>query len=379
MQQLVARLQSTKMYVVSTPDSIQISSPSSLSSDASASGQRKVRCPICGDVSYNRHFGIPSCNSCAAFFRRTISMSRRYACVKGKQCLISFGDARHICIKKGMNISAVFVRSTDEFSCFEPDSPLRKILLAQRSTFVNRYASLLKHYGGNPALVKMGSENPPLNRTVATVASEFSVLNEYLMATGFKDFDLSSLQIQQLSRSLFYPWMAFHSIMGVLRNAGHKTNVAFFVDESHVKVTDDAIKQYVRMLPDLLDYRTMETATNRFFKNTIDVANQLHSTRMEENEHSAIFHVYALRTASRLFPQNRSFDGMINSIFHDLTRHFQKNYDSVPLKLGNMILMLTILERATATLSDFVTLLYINGYNPVLSKLSGEETPVKPI
>ncbi|KAI6170185.1 hypothetical protein M3Y98_01213500 [Aphelenchoides besseyi] len=120
-------------------------------------------------------------------------------------------------------------------------------------------------------------------------------------------------------------------------------------------------------------------ATNRFFKNTIDVANQLHSTRMEENEHSAIFHVYALRTASRLFPQNRSFDGMINSIFHDLTRHFQKNYDSVPLKLGNMILMLTILERATATLSDFVTLLYINGYNPVLSKLSGEETPVKPI
>ncbi|KAI6221461.1 Nuclear receptor domain-containing protein [Aphelenchoides fujianensis] len=219
------------MCAVATPESVQ-AIPSPMSSCSGSMCAEKPRCPICGDVSHNKHFGIWSCNACSAFFRRTISKSRRYTCVKGKACSISYADARHICrycrfercIKLGMNIQSVFVRSTDEYRHFDADSPLRQILLAQRATFVNRYASLLKHYGNDPSRVKMGAECPSLSRTVVIVASEFSVLTEYLLTSGFKELGLTDLELQALAKCLFYPWMAFHSIMGVLRNAGHKTN-----------------------------------------------------------------------------------------------------------------------------------------------------------
>lgn len=90
-----------------------------------------------------------------------------------------------------MNISAVFVRSTDEYKAFDPDSPLRNILLSQRATFVNRYTSQLRAHGGNHNLVRLGVENPSFKTTLMTISSEFFVLKEYLLASGFQELGLS--------------------------------------------------------------------------------------------------------------------------------------------------------------------------------------------
>jgi hypothetical protein len=39
---------------------------------------------------------------------------------------------------------------------------LRQIMVAQRATFVNRYAAQLQAYGGDHALVRMGKDNVSL-------------------------------------------------------------------------------------------------------------------------------------------------------------------------------------------------------------------------
>jgi hypothetical protein len=110
-------------------------------------------------------------------------------------------------------------------------------------------------YNGNHAAVKLGTQNPNFKSTIVTVTSEFSVLKEYLNASGFREMGLSGGKFNELAASVFYSWICYHSIMGILRNAGQKTGVAYFIDESHIRVTDEDIEAYTKTMDGLLDYR----------------------------------------------------------------------------------------------------------------------------
>lgn len=117
-----------------------------------------------------------------------------------------------------MEISAIFVQSNDEFRSFALDSPLRKILLAQRATFVNRYAAHLKAYGNDHTAVQLGIENPTFGQTTLAIASEFSVLAEYLLTTGFAtDLGLSMPEMLAFAKANFYTWICYQSIVNTLR------------------------------------------------------------------------------------------------------------------------------------------------------------------
>jgi hypothetical protein len=117
-----------------------------------------------------------------------------------------------------MDIGSIFVQSNDEFRSFALDSPLRKVLLAQRATFVNRYAAHLKAYSNDHTAVQLGIENPSFSQTTAAIASEFSVLLEYLLTTGFAtDLGLSMPEMIMLAKANFYTWICYQSIVNTLR------------------------------------------------------------------------------------------------------------------------------------------------------------------
>ncbi|VDP14033.1 unnamed protein product [Heligmosomoides polygyrus] len=40
-------------------------------------------CRVCSDRSDGAHFGVESCRACAAFFRRSIAMRKKYVCRQG--------------------------------------------------------------------------------------------------------------------------------------------------------------------------------------------------------------------------------------------------------------------------------------------------------
>ncbi|KAI6184698.1 hypothetical protein M3Y97_00624100 [Aphelenchoides bicaudatus] len=275
-----------------------------------------------------------------------------------------------------MNINAVFVRSTDEYRAFEPDSPLRTILLSQRATFVNRYTSQLKAYNNDHAAVKLGQSNPTFNSTIITVSSEFHVLKEYLNAVGFREMGLTTSNYKELAAHLFYSWICYHSIMGILRNAGQKTGVCYFIDESHIRLNDDDIMNYIKTL-DLLDHDCAAKATKRFFQHSLEVASQIHVARLDECEHTVMYQIFALKVAAKLFPDNKLFSEAINDLFTHLQKHYEKSFDDPALKLGNMILMLSALERSTVCFNDYITELYLNGYSTVLGKLVSEREEIE--
>ncbi|CAI2354436.1 unnamed protein product [Caenorhabditis sp. 36 PRJEB53466] len=56
-----------------------------------------LTCKICCEPAHGVHFGVPSCRACAAFFRRTTVLGKKYTCrLKNEKCGINNAD-RYTC------------------------------------------------------------------------------------------------------------------------------------------------------------------------------------------------------------------------------------------------------------------------------------------
>ncbi|EFO89327.1 CRE-NHR-170 protein [Caenorhabditis remanei] len=57
-----------------------------------------VKCKICLKTGHGLHFGIETCRACAAFFRRTVVLNRKYKCSKRSgKCEIGAADEKLMC------------------------------------------------------------------------------------------------------------------------------------------------------------------------------------------------------------------------------------------------------------------------------------------
>ncbi|EGT51400.1 hypothetical protein CAEBREN_23838 [Caenorhabditis brenneri] len=57
-----------------------------------------VRCKICLKTGHGLHFGIVTCRACAAFFRRTVVLNRKYKCSRRNgKCEIGAADEKLMC------------------------------------------------------------------------------------------------------------------------------------------------------------------------------------------------------------------------------------------------------------------------------------------
>ncbi|KAI6170790.1 CRE-NHR-38 protein [Aphelenchoides bicaudatus] len=170
-----------------------------------------VLCKICGDPAQGHHFGGYSCHACGAFFRRSVSNQQQYSCARNKTCEVGQGHSRGMCkacrfkrcIAENMRIQAIVVRTTDDMRCFDSAPMLKRIYLAQRGTFVNRYSAHLKYCHGNKDLVLFGVEDPIYKDIERGMFTEYYVLEQFVRESGFIDLGFTPLEIQQLSRALF--------------------------------------------------------------------------------------------------------------------------------------------------------------------------------
>ncbi|KAI6189168.1 Nuclear receptor domain-containing protein [Aphelenchoides besseyi] len=333
------------------------------------------RCRICGDTTKNKHFGTVSCSACSAFFRRTVAFGKSYQCTREKACDIRADEPRHQCrfcrfqrcIQMGMVISAVSIQRPKE-STSTSDGFLQQLLHCRRAIYVNRYRSTLKAYAGQHKLIRFGKQNPNFLHTTLAAHSEYAVLREYLRSSGFPEIGIDGIQLEVLVQSFFYNWVCFTSALNTCRNNGHETNHAYFVDESHVSINEDALELYHKtcwlndpVLVARVSFDTLKTAVNAAIK--------FSKARLDEAEMTVICHLMALRKAQTLFPENTNIQLSINLLFENLREHYEENYEDFALRLGSLILMIQEIEYVHQNFNEYVVILNLNGYDSVLDKI----------
>lgn len=71
-------------------------------------------CPICSDRVSGYHYGLPTCESCKGFFKRTVQKNKHYLCLEEQKCSISKAERKRCpacrfqkCLRVGMKLEAV--------------------------------------------------------------------------------------------------------------------------------------------------------------------------------------------------------------------------------------------------------------------------------
>ncbi|CAJ0941375.1 unnamed protein product, partial [Mesorhabditis belari] len=80
----------------------------------SQASQPEELCLVCNDISTGYHYGVPSCNGCKTFFRRTIMKKQTFVCQYESKCPVDKSircACRHCrfekCLKVGMDRNAI--------------------------------------------------------------------------------------------------------------------------------------------------------------------------------------------------------------------------------------------------------------------------------
>lgn len=98
------------------------------------------------------------------------------------------------------------------------DSILWKFVILQRATYLNRYQSIINSYGGNQKLALIGTENPTCLQSSIAIASEISVMLDYIRSSPLYQIGLEEDEFVSLYILYILPWFNSNFVARVLQS-----------------------------------------------------------------------------------------------------------------------------------------------------------------
>ncbi|KAI6174577.1 Nuclear receptor domain-containing protein [Aphelenchoides bicaudatus] len=338
-------------------------------------------CPVCLCAADHAHFGgIKSCNSCAAFFRRTIVAKKSYRCRANQNCILKKDKHQRGCqscrFKKCLQIgmAADAVRSRAPLPVTENDGSLTFLLKSRRSNFTVRARATLNVYGGAESYVNM-SNQPKTGFTCkqALIAEEI-VLSQYIQTLNITDdFEFLILKHiieleayfkyrnfkRELTHTFMSTWIGSEALFSTVRHRGFRSKRVYFIDDSYLKFDEDYCVEYYRGYQCFIDPYLVATSGFKLYTSVIQYSERIYQSRISESEYSAIQLVLLLQTAIRLRPTNVELKKRLNQLFIALQRHMNENFENIALRMDEFMLNLERVQDVKRVRDEAYVMQYI--------------------
>ncbi|KAI6183717.1 hypothetical protein M3Y97_00518900 [Aphelenchoides bicaudatus] len=341
------------------------SSSSSVVSLQSESTYSNGTCPVCLCEADHAHFGgIKSCNSCAAFFRRTIVLKKAYKCRNNKNCTVKKDKHQRgcqscrfkKCLQIGMTSDAV--QSKPVKAVAENDGSLSFLLKCRKSNFSVRAQETLKTYNGN--YINMSNQLKSANSCILALKAENVVLLQFIKT-------LNLTQDPKFMRELvmnFMPfWVASESLLSTIRHRGFTSKRSYYLDDSYLNYNEDWCVSYYKQYKTLMDPYLVARSGFKLYTSIVQTSEKIYQSRISEAEYTAIQVVLLLQTAIRLQPGNPIFRQHLNRLFIELQKYMSENFEDIALRMDSLINNLQLIQNVKAAQDEAFLMQYLDDRN----------------
>uniref|UniRef100_A0A7E4UT17 Nuclear receptor domain-containing protein n=1 Tax=Panagrellus redivivus TaxID=6233 RepID=A0A7E4UT17_PANRE len=286
-------------------------------------GNKTTVCAICGGISLCRHFGAVSCNSCAAFFRRTISGKKNFTCALINNCVIDFRFVRRICK-----------------AC-----RLRKCISAGMRQDEQKAIEHLRvtHLPPSPYPFRKTSFLPNISEQVV---NERRFCKMYLDDTGI--FDLAKEVMGEEFTGVENYWNYVVVVLNTLKYDSIQDRKLTVIDHSMMEMSETAWYSIVPQFQKHLDL-IVKTVSPLYCR--VEKLIQNIRTIGLTNEELAFFLFLAMvqgitRLTSEPKVTRLRFQPLLDTVFRSMHVYYQENFpsDYMATRMGNLIMALPIMD-----------------------------------
>ncbi|KAH7697403.1 hypothetical protein AAVH_35513 [Aphelenchoides avenae] len=286
------------------------------------------------------------------------------------------------CVQVGMRLTTTPTSSKSRLELIRAaDSPLQRLILCRKATFVNRVRELAKVFGGQKSIPLMANSLVETRTMSLAVVAERDVLRQYLRDSGLLEGSIPGICLDKLVANVFNTWVIYENILFTVRNCGHLTDTVYFLNESYLPVNEESTAEFYRGNPSILNVAVAARHGMDYSAEFLQVASKFHKARFDEAEQATFAQLFTLYTAIEVTRSPKTFASALSTLFRLLQEHYTQNYDDVALKIGQMILLLQELTQIKRLLDEHLILLRLAGRQQIIAEPTDhvkEEAPDTP-
>ncbi|KAH7699163.1 hypothetical protein AAVH_33734 [Aphelenchoides avenae] len=219
-----------------------------------------AQCSVCTQPTSWNHYGTVTCNSCASFFRRTVSNGLSYACT----CRMPYRRK-----KKEVRTLHLLQRTTDTL--------LSLTLSCRNRLYVARGLQLRR--------IDATSYREP----GSICLSEFRVLKEFccdfIQHSGFFKPQVSPAL---MSSHFFAVWMTLEQLLATVQNGPFEPTICFQDYSTTIPVIYEAKLSYFRSMPWILDADALAKQAMEYNLEALRLAQTVRRAALDDNETVAL-------------------------------------------------------------------------------------------
>uniref|UniRef100_A0A1I7S1K9 Uncharacterized protein n=1 Tax=Bursaphelenchus xylophilus TaxID=6326 RepID=A0A1I7S1K9_BURXY len=352
-------------------------------------------CRVCGTTPASSHFGINSCRSCAAFFRRSIVLNRKYSCRFGGECDIE-KDARTTCahcrLKKCLTMGMETKNIRHYFDKNGPRSARSSISHSEKSERIYKTSPVPTPPSApqqvDPHMPSLVTGYRKYLEDTKTLYIALHPENVFTQEITFKlvtieehaQFDRACIVYYvKMLNEYFRPFIDFtreekmtivekYHLFFSLLNQNYLNTLYFSDDKSKLLLS---YGNYVVRNGCAHFFSKTTTDIDRSFVNVRDkfhkIADKFIHVRPDETEVAALAGILLWREANSLYP-DRGYDLILEQILAELCEYCKLKYGTLTygLKFGTLMCLLRDLEDSSATLNEsmFMGILIVDKFPP---------------